>query len=111
MNEKGKLILMVKENEAVKRYKKLEKVINNNKELKNKINQLKTIQKQLINAKEIKRINAIEHFQIQYDQLLEEIETYPLMSDYLALQSDINDMVQNITKIIEDGINEELSGK
>lgn len=111
MTEQEKLIQMVKENESVKRYKKLEEVINKNTELKSKIGQLKTIQKQLINAQKIEKTKTIQHFQTQYDQLLEEIESYPLMSDYLALQSDINEMIQHITKIIEDGINEELNRK
>ena len=65
----------------------------------------------MINAQEIQKSKAVEHFQTIYDTLLNEIETYPLMSDYLALQSDINDMLQYIAEIIEDGINKELNDK
>lgn len=111
MTEKEKLIEMIKNHESVKRYQAIEKVLNANEDLKSMINKLKTIQKQLINAKEIQKQKAIEHFQLLYDQLLEEIETYPLMSDYLALQGDINDMIQQITQIIEDGVNKELNTK
>ncbi len=111
MTEKEKLIEMIKNNESIKRYQAIENVLNKNEDLKLKINQLKSIQKQLINAKEIQKQKAIEHFQMLYDQLLEEIQGYPLMSDYLALQGDINDMIQQITQIIEDGINKELNGK
>ncbi len=102
---------MVKNDESIKRYQAIEKVINGNEILKTKINQLKTIQKQLVNAKEIEKQKSIDHFQKQYDELLEEIETYPLMSDYLALQSDINEMIQSVAEIIEDGINKELNSK
>ncbi len=102
---------MIKNNEQIQRYKAIEKVINDNQDLKNKINQLKTVQKQLVNAKEIQKEKAIIHFQEIYDSLLEEIESYPLMSDYLALQGDINEMIQAIAEILEDGINNELSGK
>lgn len=111
LTEKQKLIEMIKNNEQIQRYKAIEKVINDNQDLKNKINQLKTVQKQLVNAKEIQKEKAIIHFQEIYDSLLEEIESYPLMSDYLALQGDINEMIQAIAEILEDGINNELSGK
>jgi len=109
MKEKEKLISMLLENEEIKRYKRIEKHINENKKLKAKMNELKSIQKQLVNAKEINKINAIEEFQNRYNSLLNEIEEYPLMSDYLALQSDINDMMKEIVSIIEDGIENDFS--
>ena len=111
LTEKQKLIEMIKHNEAIKRYKAIEKVINENQDLKEKINHLKTVQKQLVNAKEIQKEKSIQHFQEIYDQLLEEIESYPLMSDYLALQGDINEMIQTIAEVLEDGINKELNSK
>ena len=111
MTEKQKLIEMINHDETIKRYKAIEKVINENQDLKDKINQLKTVQKQLVNAKEIQKEKSIQHFQEVYDQLLEEIESYPLMSDYLALQGDINEMIQTIAEVLEDGINKELNSR
>jgi cell fate (sporulation/competence/biofilm development) regulator YmcA (YheA/YmcA/DUF963 family) len=109
MTEKNKLISMLLENEEIKRYKRIEKHINENKKLKAKMNELKSIQKQLVNAKEVNKKNAIEEFQNRYDLLLNEIEEYPLMSDYLALQSEINEMMKEIVAIIEDGIESDFS--
>ena len=109
MDEKQKLIQMLKENEQIQRYKAIEKVINENEDLKHKINQLKTVQKQLVNAKEIQKEKAIHHFKEVYDTLSDEIDSYPLMSDYLDLQGDINEMIQTINEILEDGINKELN--
>lgn len=111
LTEKQKIIEMIKNSEEIKRYKAIEKVMNENQDLKQKINQLKTVQKQLVNAKEIQKEKSVEHFQKLYDDLLDEIEAYPLMSDYLALQGDINEMIQAIAEIIEDGINNELNSK
>ena len=108
MSEKEKLIQMIQENDSILRYKKIEKLLNDNKEIKQKMNQLKSIQKQLVNAKHIEKKEAITAFQRQYDALLEEIENYPLMSEYLALQSDINFMVQSIKDIIEEGLEKDL---
>lgn len=108
MTEKEKLIQMLLENEDIQRYKRIEKHINSNKELKAKFGELKSIQKQLVNAKHIGKTEAIKTFQERYDACLEAIESYPLMSDYLALQSDINEVVQTIINIIEDGIEKDF---
>jgi len=108
MNEKEKLIQMIENNEDIQRYKRIEKQINENKDIKQKINQLKSIQKQLVNAKHIGKQEAVKQFQSRYDELLEEIENYPLMSEYMALQSDINDMIQSIIDIIEQGIEKDM---
>ncbi len=108
MTEKEKLINMILQNEEIQRYKRIEKLINNNIELKDKVNQLKDLQKQLINAKQIQKKQAIIEFEGRYNLLLNEIETYPLMSDYLALQGDINEMLQHIQFILEDGIKKDF---
>lgn len=104
MSEKDKLIQLIEENEEIKRYKKIEKLMNEHKEIKVKIQQLKAIQKQLVNAKEIGKTEAIKVFQEKFDLLYQEIEEFPLMSEYLALQSDINAMLQEVQDIIQDGI-------
>ncbi len=108
MTEKEKMIQMILENESIARYRRIEQLINDNKELKGKIGELKNIQKQLVNAKEIGKTEAVQSFQKRYDDLLESIEEYPLMSDYLALQSDINEMLQTVVSIIEDGIEKDF---
>ena len=104
MTEKEKLIKMIEDNQQIQRYKNIEKAINSNLELKAKINKLKALQKQLINAKHIEKKEAILDLEKQYETVLNEIEEYPLMSDYLALQGDINEMIQTIQSIIEEGI-------
>ncbi|MBU1141835.1 MAG: YlbF family regulator [Firmicutes bacterium] len=108
MTEKEKLIEMILQNEDIKRYRRIEKTINSNKQLKAKINQLKAVQKQLINAKQIEKKQAVIEFENLYETLLKEIEDYPLMSDYLALQGDINEMMQTIQSIIEEGIEKDF---
>lgn len=108
MTEKEKMIDMILKNEDIQRYKRIEKIVNNNKQLKEKISQLKAVQKQLINAKQIGKTQAIIEFENRYNELLNEIESYPLMSDYLALQGDINEMLQQVQSIIQTGIEKDF---
>jgi cell fate (sporulation/competence/biofilm development) regulator YmcA (YheA/YmcA/DUF963 family) len=108
MSEKEKLIEMIQNDAEIQRYKRIEQLINDHKELNQKFNELKRVQKQLVNAKHIGKKEAIDAFQVQYDALYEAIEAYPLMSDYLALQSDINEMLQVIQNILQDGIEKDF---
>ena len=104
MSEKEKLIQMIKEDPNIIRYRKIEELIHKDQELGRKMNQLKAIQKQLVNAKELQKTQAIQTYQNAFDALYEEIESYPLIPEYLALQSDINAMLKEIQSIIEEGI-------
>lgn len=108
MTEQEKLIKMLLEDEDIKRYKRIEMYINNQEELKQKFQELKAVQKQLVNAKHLHKEKAIEAFQTQYNTLYNEIESYPLMADYMALQGDINELMQTIVSIIEDGLDEDF---
>ena len=108
MTEKEKLIDMILQDEDIKRYKRMESLINDRKDLKAKFNELKSVQKQLVNAKHIGKKEAINAFQERYDALYQSIEEYPLMSDYMALQSDINEMIQSIVSILEEGLEKDF---
>jgi len=104
MFEKDILITLIKNDPTVQRYQKLEKWINDNLELKNQMLKLKKIQQQLILAQTTHK-NTIS-LQKAYDEALEAILEFPLIDEYFALQGDINDMLQQIVFIFENGLNE-----
>ncbi len=108
MSERDKLIALIKENETIKRYKTLEMHMNQDSRIKSKISQLKTVQKQLINAKAMDKPKTVAKCQETYDQILLEIEDYPMMTEYLDLQGEINQLLKEIIKIIENEINNEI---
>jgi cell fate (sporulation/competence/biofilm development) regulator YlbF (YheA/YmcA/DUF963 family) len=76
MSEKDKLIQMVKENETIIRYKKIEKIINEHQEIKEKIQKLKAIQKQLVNAKEIGKTEAVIAFQESLIRFIKKLKSF-----------------------------------
>jgi cell fate (sporulation/competence/biofilm development) regulator YmcA (YheA/YmcA/DUF963 family) len=106
MSEKEKLIEMIKNSEIILRYQRLEKVLNENQEIKEKLNHLKSIQKTLVQKKT--QGLDIKEIELFYQNLLEEMHLFPLLSEYLTLQEEINEMIQQIAFIIEKGINEDI---
>ena len=108
MKSLEELIELIKNDERINRYKKLEAIIVKDKALKAMIGKLKAIQKQKINAENIGKTQAHQQFKKAYDTQLEVIYEHPLLSEYLALQGDINYMTQEIAGILEDGINSDI---
>lgn len=109
MNKKDELIKLVSEIEEIKTYQKFEQAINSNKDLKKRFAELKSIQKQLVNAKAIQKSNAIKQFEDTYTELRNEFESEPLIETYLDLQNEINQLLIEVKEIIENEINKALS--
>lgn len=108
MSEVDKLLMLIENDPVIKRYRSLEVKMNASKDIKKRMGQLKTLQKQLINARHIGKEHAILQFEKAYDEQLKQIEEYPLMAEYLSLQEEINEMLQTVLQIIEDGLNKEI---
>lgn len=108
MNEKEKLLAMIRENLSIRRYRELETIINQDPDIQAKMAALINLQKQLVNAREFGKREAAKQFEQHYETMIKTIEDYPLMSEYIALQGDINDMIKTIMEILENGINDDL---
>lgn len=108
MNKRHEFLELLRNNPMVIRYKKLEEVINKDETLKTAIKNLKDIQKQLVNAREYNKPEMVKRYQNHYDMLYNQISEIPLISEYLALQSDINNMLQDVQDIIQNGIEDKF---
>ena len=104
MNAKKSLLEAVKENLTIKRYKELEKHVQNDPEINQKMRELKGLQVEIVHAREFSKKALLSQLQVKYDRLFDEITNYPLISEYMALQSEINQMIQDVTDIIGDGL-------
>lgn len=94
--------------ELVKRIHSLEKVIDSNVELNNKLDTLKELQKKMVNSKEFNQINQYKVYKIEYDKLYEEVLEFPFVEEYLDLLEEANNKLLDICYIIENKINNEL---
>ena len=104
MTSKEEIISYFNSKDEVKRLKELEHLIDKDDVLKNKINEVKKLQQKMINSKEYNLINQYKEDKRLYDELLEEINDYPFMGEYL----DLLDLVNNELRYLTDGINEEI---
>ena len=92
------------------RIKELEKFIDNNVEINNKLSELKEIQKKMVNSKEYNQINQYNELSISYNNLKNEIIDYPFVEEYLELLDIVNDMLLNFTNTIEYKIDKIING-
>ena len=104
MNSKDKIISYFNSNVEIIRLKQLEKLIDKDEVLKEKIKDLKIIQQKMINSKEYNLINQYKIDKESYDNLLSDINDYPFMSEYL----DLLDYANNELKYLSNGISEEI---
>lgn len=101
MLSKDKLIQALKENEYVKEYKRLEKLLNKNKKLKEEIIVLQTLQQEMINLKTIEKHKALKIVEDKYWKRRNKLEENPLIRNYLNLQEEINNLLKLIKEILE----------
>jgi len=105
---KDKIINEIKTNEKINRYKELEKILNDNSNLKQEIEDLKSIQKQLINARHFGKKTLEEQINNEYNLKISKFESYPLLAEYIELQEEINNLLQSMKEIVENDINSDL---
>lgn len=93
----------------IKRLHSLEEKIDNNFVLNEKIDLLKNKQKQMINAKEFNQWNQYAIYKKEYDNIYNDILEYPFVEEYLELLKEANEILGNISYIIENKINKTLN--
>ncbi len=110
MSIEEKIIDSIKANNKILRYQELEEIINSNKIIKENIDQLKALQKEIVHAKEYNKLQYLTKLESDYNTLNESIVKHPIMAEYLDLQEEINAFLQEFTNIIENGINKDFPG-
>ena len=97
MKTKDEIIKYFSELPEVKRIKELEPYIDSNNLIKSKLNEMKDIQKHMINAKEYHQNNQYLAYEVEYNKIKDEIIDLPFVAEYLELLDIINNELTNIT--------------
>lgn len=99
------LIETLEAQEEVKRFRDIQNLMENNFELKKKIDEYKKWQQRVV-IHEHRTGETDERAEEKLDRLYNELLDIPILNEYLNLMNEINDVIQSITNIIEETINE-----
>lgn len=88
----------------VKRIHELEPYIDSNENIKNKLKELKAIQKKMVNSKEYNQINQYNAQKKEYELKKEELLDIPFVEEYLELISIVDEMLVDVASSIESKI-------
>ena len=105
------LKVQFQEMEEVKRIKELESYIDNNPKINELFLKLKTIQKQMVHAKEFNQYNQLKIYTEEYNKTKNDLMDLPFVEEYLELLEIVNNNLANITFQIENSLNTELNKK
>jgi cell fate (sporulation/competence/biofilm development) regulator YmcA (YheA/YmcA/DUF963 family) len=100
----NELMTLLSNEEAIKRYKSIEKALFTNDYVKNKIENFRKLQKRMA-IYESKTQKIPLEIQERYELLFNELQDIPIYNEYITLQAELNDLIQLITNIIETEIN------
>lgn len=98
------LIDLIKNSPDYKKYKTLEKIMKNDKEIMMLIEEVKCYQKQIVKLKVVGKDTKELEEKIKID--LEKLENIPVYVEYNYLQTDLNELFQIIKNTIEKCLND-----
>ena len=89
----------------VKRIKELEAFIDNNENIKVLFNKLKSVQKQMVHAKEYNQPNQYNIYKDEYNSIYNELLDKPFIEEYLELLEIVDGKLSSFTYAVEKEIN------
>ncbi|MBQ6784059.1 MAG: YlbF family regulator [Acholeplasmatales bacterium] len=92
------------------RLKELKNYIESNEKIINKFDEIKNVQKQLVNAREFNQINQLKVFEDEYKRLNQELLDIPFVEEYLELMNYVDQMINSFVKEVEYQIDKKING-
>ena len=87
------LVKALKEDKKYKEYIRLRDELKNNKDVMDKMNKIKTLQKDYVKSAYLNK-----EIELKLDELNKELENNFLYKDYITKEKEINDILMNITE-------------
>jgi cell fate (sporulation/competence/biofilm development) regulator YmcA (YheA/YmcA/DUF963 family) len=102
----NELMELLKNQEELKRYKLIENKLNDNETIMERIDEYKKMQQKVV-LYETRNDDLPQEVSNKLDRVYEELFDIPIYSEYIDLQTELNEVIQHITTIIENAINME----
>ena len=108
-NSLNNLIDEITSTEEVRKFKKLEKLILEKEEIKIKLDRLREVEKQAVNAKEFGLDNAYNMYMSEYNEIVDSFKNDVLFQMYLDAKREVEDILELVTKTIENEISKKVN--
>lgn len=105
---KRDLIEAFTKEEEVKRIHELEKIIDNDEDLNRSFSEIKKIQKKMVLAKSKGDLKAYKEYNDFYNDKLSRFRDLPSVSEYFDLLEEVDLVLVNVSKTIEEEINKKI---
>ena len=92
------------------RLKELKNYIESNEEIINTFDEIKDIQKKIVNAKEFNQINQLKVYEDEYKELNAKLLDIPFVEEYLELMNYVDQMINSFVKEVEYQIDKKING-
>ena len=92
------------------RLKELKNYIESNEKIINKFDEIKNVQKQIVNAREFNQINQLKVYEDEYKRLNQELLDIPFVEEYLELMNYVDQMIKSFVKEVEYQIDKKING-
>jgi cell fate (sporulation/competence/biofilm development) regulator YmcA (YheA/YmcA/DUF963 family) len=103
------LIKEIIETEEVIEFKRLEKLVLENKEISIKLDRLHEVEKQAVNAKELGLENTYLAYKKEYDEIIASFNDDVLISSYLNAKEEVISIARLVIGIVESEINKVIN--
>ena len=102
------LAKMIAETEEVEFFKRAEAKIHENKKVKEKISQLKLLQKQAVNLQNYGKVNALKLVEEKIERIEKEIDDIPVVQEFKESQYEVNELLQIVSNTIANTVTKNI---
>lgn len=102
------LAVMIARTKEVNFYKRAEQQIKNNERVQELIAELKKKQKQMVMFESMNKPELAKKVEAEYNQLHEELDAIPIVTEFKQSQVDVNDLLQMVTNVITNTVSERI---
>ncbi|MGN7470492.1 RicAFT regulatory complex protein RicA family protein [Brevibacillus sp. SAFN-007a] len=108
LDKARELAAMISRTNEVDFFKRAEQQIKQNERVQDLIVQLKQKQKQMVMFESINKPELVKKVEAEYNQLHEELDSIPIVTEFKQSQVDVNDLLQMVTNVITNTVSERI---
>lgn len=95
---------MIAHTEQVDFFTRAEAQINENQNIREKVASLKSLQKQAVSFQQYGKEKALQIIENKIEKIQDEIETVPIVQEFQQSQTEVNDLLQQVSSAISHGV-------